>query len=271
VLAFPAGAIQFVTFEYVNGVMQGWDKENKFGAWIQLASGALCSLAASVVRIPQEVMKQRIQADVYKNVFEAVPKIWAEHNSIRGFYKGSLATISRDVPWNALSFLFHRQAKLLFERTKGRAPTVQENLALGGISGALAAVIMTPIDVVKTRLMTQTASSGLPQYSGVINTLKQILREEGGMALFKGVIPRVVFLAPLAGITFSVYEAVSKKLIERKQEKARMVAEAAAAPRREGGGVAGGEMAQKRAVRTGVGRTAQAAFMVPSFGTAAMF
>ena len=31
-----------------------------------------------------------------------------------GFYRGALATMSRDVPWNALAFLFHGQAKSAF-------------------------------------------------------------------------------------------------------------------------------------------------------------
>eukprot|EP00173_Palmaria_palmata_P000188 Plantae.Rhodophyta-Palmaria_palmata.ctg10906.p3 GENE.Plantae.Rhodophyta-Palmaria_palmata.ctg10906~~Plantae.Rhodophyta-Palmaria_palmata.ctg10906.p3 ORF type:complete len:118 (-),score=26.75 Plantae.Rhodophyta-Palmaria_palmata.ctg10906:73-426(-) len=86
------------------------------------------------------------------------------------------------------------------------------------MSGALAAVIMTPVDVVKTRLMTQAV--GVPaKYSGIAGTLKMIVREEGAATLMKGVLPRVCFLAPLAGITFSLYELVAKKIKENKQEK----------------------------------------------------
>ena len=48
-----------------------------------------------------------------------------------GLYKGYLATISRDVPWNALSFMFFGQVKGMFKSITGRTPSNQENLALG--------------------------------------------------------------------------------------------------------------------------------------------
>ena len=41
----------------------------------------------------------------------------------RGLYRGYFATISRDVPWNALSFMFFAQTKSLFKSVTGEAPT----------------------------------------------------------------------------------------------------------------------------------------------------
>ena len=60
-----------------------------------------------------------------------------------------------------------------------------------------------PIDVVKTRLMTGQATGGIP------GVLSQIVREEGAATLMKGVVPRVAFLAPLAALTLSFYEAIA--------------------------------------------------------------
>merc|ERR1711934_1009551 len=124
-----------------------------------------------------------------------------------GFYKGYLATISRDVPWNALSFMFFAQAKTLFAAVKGRDPATEENLLLGALSGMTAAVIMTPVDVVKTRLMTGGASGGIAA------TFSAILKDEGAATLMKGVVPRVMFLAPLAALTLSFYEKFAMLLV----------------------------------------------------------
>ena len=78
-----------------------------------------------------------------------------------------------------------------------------------------AAVIMTPIDVVKTRLMTGQATGGIP------GVLSQIVREEGAATLMKGVVPRVAFLAPLAALTLSFYEAIGNELVRARLANAK--------------------------------------------------
>ena len=138
VLAFPAGAIQFAAYEAAKDLK----------CLPEVVCGGLGALAASVVRVPQEVLKQRVQADIYPNALVGLRKI-ASTEGVAGFYKGYFATVSRDVPWNALSFMFFAKAKKLFANYNGRAPAADENLVLGALSGMAAAVIMTPVDVVK--------------------------------------------------------------------------------------------------------------------------
>lgn len=216
-LAIPAGAIQFLAFEAAKEKLAALFPDKKFRQVRVLVAGALGALAAASFRVPQEVLKQRIQADIYPNVLVALKETLGKQG-VGSLYKGWFATISRDVPWNALSFLFHAQGKRLFQSVKGRAPQNDENLVVAGISGAIAAIIMTPVDVVKTRIMTQRA--GAVHYSGIVGTLRTIVAEEGAGTLMKGVIPRIMFLAPLAGITFSVYEAVAKNIRARKAAEA---------------------------------------------------
>jgi len=199
VLAFPAGALQFAFYE--------WGKDRLgSGSGPEVLCGAFGALGASIIRVPQEVLKQRVQADIYPNAFTGAVTV-LKNDGIGGLYKGYFATISRDVPWNALSFMFFAQAKGLFKRRNERAPTTEENLVLGALSGMTAAVIMTPVDVVKTRLMTGGATGG------IAGTFTAILRDEGAATLMKGVVPRVMFLAPLAALTLSFYEAIGKQLV----------------------------------------------------------
>lgn len=208
-LAIPAGAIQFLAFETAKEKLVKWFPDDNLKQARVLLAGAFGAATAATFRVPQELLKQRIQADIYPNFITALRETLFKQG-FGSLYKGALATLSRDVPWNALSFMFHSQAKTMFERVKGRAPANDENLVLAGVSGAIAAVIMTPIDVVKTRIMTESTSMG------IVSTLKDIIANEGAGTLMKGVIPRIVFLAPLAGITFSVYEAVAAELRKRK-------------------------------------------------------
>jgi hypothetical protein len=41
--------------------------------------------------------------------------------------------------------------------------------------------------------------------------------EEGPKTLMKGVVPRVMYLAPLAGVTLSIYDSISARIIAKKQ------------------------------------------------------
>lgn len=251
-LAMPAGAAQFAAFE----AAKTWLDETGVGGreLRVLAAGAAGACTAAVFRVPQEVLKQRIQADIYPNLAVAFRETIRE-GGVLGLYKGWLATISRDVPWNALSFMFHGRFKGAFEDMRKRKPGDGENLVLAGMAGALAAIIMTPVDVVKTRLMTQKA--GVKQYEGIFNTLATIVKEEGAGTLMKGVLPRIVYLAPLAGITFSLYEAFAAIIRKNKMKKGKVAVVSLEKNRRDG---AVGE--QPLVVRR---RGRRVAFVTPAF------
>jgi len=68
-----------------------------------------------------------------------------------------------------------------------------ETVAVGALSGGLAAIVTTPFDVMKTRMM--TAPPGTPVSMQMI--VFSILRNEGPLGLFKDAIPRFFWIAPL--------------------------------------------------------------------------
>ena len=85
-----------------------------------------------------------------------------------------------------------------------------ETVAVGALSGGLAAIVTTPFDVMKTRMM--TAPPGTPVSMQMI--VFSILRNEGPLGLFKGAIPRFFWIAPLGAMNFAGYELAKKAMIE---------------------------------------------------------
>ena len=51
---------------------------------------------------------------------------------------------------------------------------------------------------------------------GIAGTFAAILKDEGAATLMKGVVPRVMFLAPLAALTLSLYESFGKTLVSQR-------------------------------------------------------
>ena len=67
--------------------------------------------------------------------------------------------------------------------------------------------------MVKTRLQKQVVRPGkTPKYTGLAQACVVIAKEEGVLALWKGITPRLLRIMPGQAITFMTYEAVSAQL-----------------------------------------------------------
>ncbi|KAI5105499.1 mitochondrial glutamate carrier 1, partial [Silurus meridionalis] len=126
---------------------------------------------------------------------------------LRGLYKGTGATLLRDVPFSMIYFpLFAkfnavgRSGDLPHER----APFLQ-SFASGCAAGSVAAVAVTPLDVIKTRLQTLQKGEGEDSYRGIIDCTRRILSREGPAAFLKGATCRALVIAPLFGIAQGIY------------------------------------------------------------------
>jgi len=75
----------------------------------------------------------------------------------------------------------------------------QHTLAGGG-AGAVEIICMYPLDVVKTRVQLQRGRSGAiqgaTQYTGVWNALTTIVRQEGPLRLYRGIMSPILAEAP---------------------------------------------------------------------------
>jgi len=82
-------------------------------------------------------------------------------------------------------------------------------LTAAAIAGIPAASLVTPADVIKTRLQVQ-ARAGQSTYTGVLDATKKIWREEGGRAFWKGATARVFRSSPQFGVTLATYEVLQR-------------------------------------------------------------
>ncbi|KAL7005050.1 hypothetical protein EMMF5_005414 [Cystobasidiomycetes sp. EMM_F5] len=84
---------------------------------------------------------------------------------------------------------------------------------LGGASGT---ILTNPLWVIKTRFMTQNMHPDRPKYRHTYEAFRQILRNEGVGALYKGLLPSLFGVAHVA-VQFPLYERL--KSIYRKDGK----------------------------------------------------
>lgn len=72
------------------------------------------------MRIPCEVLKQRCQAGLFNNVGEAIVGTW-QQDGIRGFFRGTGATLCREVPFYVAGMgLYAESKKVVISVSSGR-------------------------------------------------------------------------------------------------------------------------------------------------------
>lgn len=173
---------------------------------VQTIASGMGSFIGTAVRIPCEVLKQRLQAGQYSGVWTATTMVM-KRDGVGGLFRGSAATLSREIPFYVIGMVAYEQFKkaaLTYSREKrGKDLEPWETIALGALSGAFAAALTTPFDVLKTRLMTSTIGS---QSVTIRELASKIVREEGPGVLFKGALPRALWIAPVGAMNFAGYE-----------------------------------------------------------------
>ncbi|KAG9290213.1 hypothetical protein G9A89_022189 [Geosiphon pyriformis] len=202
----PGASAFFVTYEYFKGTLELKFPEPKYFILIHSAAGSAGEVAACVVRVPTEVIKQRMQTKQYHSTPSAIRAILT-HEGVLGLYRGYLSTVSREIPFTCLQFPLYEYLKRLIAHKTNR-PRVEpwEASICGSIAGGTAAALTTPLDVIKTRIMLSSKHQNIHKYSGVVNTFQRIISEEGARALISGIGPRVIWISIGGSIFLGVYE-----------------------------------------------------------------
>ncbi|KAL1790294.1 mitochondrial glutamate carrier 2 [Sigmodon hispidus] len=124
---------------------------------------------------------------------------------LAGLYRGLGATLLRDIPFSIIYFpLFANLNQRGVSELTGKAPFAHSFVA-GCAAGSVAAVAVTPLDVLKTRIQTLRKGLGEDIYSGVADCARKIWKQEGATAFMKGAGCRALVIAPLFGIAQGVY------------------------------------------------------------------
>uniref|UniRef100_A0A667ZFE3 Solute carrier family 25 member 13 n=1 Tax=Myripristis murdjan TaxID=586833 RepID=A0A667ZFE3_9TELE len=125
-----------------------------------------------------------------------------------GLYKGAKACFLRDIPFSAIYFPCYAHTKAYLSDEDGRIGP-GKMLFAGALAGMPAASLVTPADVIKTRLQV-AARAGQTTYSGLMDCFWKILREEGHRAFWKGAGARVFRSSPQFGVTLVTYELLQR-------------------------------------------------------------
>ncbi|PGH23760.1 hypothetical protein AJ80_02190 [Polytolypa hystricis UAMH7299] len=221
----PKMAIRFTSY--------GWYKEaltNKETGKIAASANMLAGLAAGVteavaVVTPMEVIKIRLQAQhhsladpldtpKYRSAPHALFTVVREEG-FGALYRGVSLTALRQGTNQAANFTAYTELKRLLQEWQpqyGNDLPSYQTMVIGLISGAMGPFSNAPIDTIKTRLQRTPAQPGQTALSRITAISRDMFKQEGARAFYKGITPRVMRVAPGQAVTFTVYEFLREKL-----------------------------------------------------------
>lgn len=234
----PKMAIRFTSFEWYKRLLA-----NKETGAVSSQATFLAGLAAGVteavaVVTPMEVIKIRLQAqhhsmadplDIpkYRNAAHALYTVLKEEG-VGALYRGISLTALRQGSNQAVNFTAYTKFKDVLlqwqgldgsngdvganaKGTKNQLPSYQTTI-IGLVSGAMGPLSNAPIDTIKTRLQKTPGQPGESAWSRIVAIAKDMFKQEGFHAFYKGITPRIMRVAPGQAVTFTVYEFLKEKL-----------------------------------------------------------
>jgi len=184
-----------------------------------LSSGTAGAISITIMN-PTEVLKTRLQVPVRgrrPDLEETLRQIH-QTSGVRGFWAGVGPNVARTFLVNAAELGTYSQIKA-FLKAQGVPEGVPMVASSSFLAGLASAVVSTPADVIKTRLMDQAgnaASGGGVRYTSIAHALldpkESIWAREGPAALYKGFGPIVVRKVAWCTVFFLCYEDLKAKL-----------------------------------------------------------
>ncbi|KAF7278825.1 hypothetical protein GWI33_007938 [Rhynchophorus ferrugineus] len=203
----PIFAVSFMGYGIGKKLFETKDGQNTSLQY--LAAGAFSGVCTTLIMAPGERIKCLLQIQEGKNVpkvysgpVDVVKKLYHQ-GGIASIYRGSGATLLRDIPASGLYFLTYELICDYLTHGRKESLSILGTILAGGCAGTSNWIIGMPADVLKSRL--QTAPEGTYP-NGIRDVFKQLLKNEGPKALYKGVTPVLLRAFPANAACFLGFE-----------------------------------------------------------------
>ena len=161
-------------------------------------SGAISQFIAS----PFDLLKVRFITNkgINKSIFHESKSIISEYGFV-GMWRGATPNIFRGCMVNLGELATYQYSKNAIKESFNLNEGTLLHFISSISSGFAAAICCTPADVIKSRLMKKDS-----RYTGILDCIKNTIKQEGICAMYKGFVPIWLRLAPWQIIFWTSYE-----------------------------------------------------------------
>ncbi|EGV62122.1 Pyrimidine nucleotide transporter, mitochondrial [Yamadazyma tenuis] len=222
----PARSINFFTYGLSKDFLSNNFNNGTEATWVHLLAGINAGFVTSTATNPIWLIKTRLQLDKtkgkhYKNSWDCFSHI-VKTEGVTSLYRGLTASYLGGIE-STLQWVLYEQMKTIINQRavkQGSDKTTKDHImewsARSGAAGAakfVASLITYPHEVVRTRLrQAPLESTGKPKYTGLIQTFKLVVKEEGMASMYGGLTPHLLRTVPNSIIMFGTWEIVVRLL-----------------------------------------------------------
>ncbi|CAF3620562.1 unnamed protein product [Rotaria sp. Silwood1] len=188
-----------------------------------MAAGSFAAVFSSIALCPTELVKCRIQTlnEVQKMnslngeniIYKKISPINITRNiirteGIRGLFHGLTTTLVRECPGYGCFFGGYELTRTLLMHKNQKKEDIGfiKTWISGGMAGICFWIVMFPIDAVKSRIQVFKPKMNFPKYT------LQIIRNEGFMVLYAGLLPTLIRTFVATGTLFITVEQTRRFL-----------------------------------------------------------
>jgi solute carrier family 25 S-adenosylmethionine transporter 26 len=186
---------------------------------------ALSYIVSSVVLVPGELIKQRLQMGQISSISQGISSLCNTQGGLLGLYQGYFAVCLRDIPYTMLELGLYDNLKAAYQsyqngrwRRQNQDTTVtppnlslRDEVVIAAITGCITGFVTNPLDTIKTKLMVDDAQL----YHGFIDCLQKTVSQYGLKSLLQGAAARVSWIGPFTAIYLPIYEILKRQMTQK--------------------------------------------------------
>ncbi|OQU84127.1 mitochondrial uncoupling protein 1 [Sorghum bicolor] len=211
------GGLRIGLYEPVKSFYVGKDHVGDVPLSKKVAAGFTTGAIAISIANPTDLVKVRLQAEGklapgvprrYTGAMDAYSKI-ARQEGVAALWTGLGPNVARNAIINAAELASYDQVKQTILKLPGFKDDVVTHLFAGLGAGFFAVCVGSPVDVVKSRMMGDSA------YKSTLDCFVKTLKNDGPLAFYKGFLPNFARLGSWNVIMFLTLEQVQKMFVRK--------------------------------------------------------
>uniref|UniRef100_A0A0E0MIF8 Uncoupling protein n=1 Tax=Oryza punctata TaxID=4537 RepID=A0A0E0MIF8_ORYPU len=211
------GGLRIGLYEPVKSFYVGKDHVGDVPLTKKIAAGFTTGAIAISIANPTDLVKVRLQAEGklapgvprrYAGAMDAYAKI-VRQEGFAALWTGIGPNVARNAIINAAELASYDQVKQTILKLPGFKDDVVTHLLSGLGAGFFAVCVGSPVDVVKSRMMGDSA------YTSTIDCFVKTLKNDGPLAFYKGFLPNFARLGSWNVIMFLTLEQVQKLFVRK--------------------------------------------------------
>jgi hypothetical protein len=188
--------------------------------YLHMICGGASGMTAKTLLAPLDRVKIILQLEGMKPMKQNYSKIWTmassivENEGILSLYRGNGANLIRVIPNAAIKFSLNDYLRGVVKKPDQKNLTFPQLIGTSSLAGIFQITCTYPLDFTRTRLAIAKEQLSSVHYTGIIDCLSKTMRQEGILAIYKGIVPSLLMGVPFLALQMSTFEFFKNRVFQ---------------------------------------------------------